>query len=235
MPAPVLTAQESVRKNGLNTFRGVTRPALGAVLLALMLAGCAKQSAPGYYSTEHDSTLSDAQQQAQGRNAARAPSQIQLGFGDTEQKKKPTGEAAPAEAAANAMPAVRPLLEAKTFLGTVPCLTGESACTAARVTLTLAPSGEWRSRTQILGAPAGKQAPVLEQGCWSLTGTDPWRILLKSQNKVRTASLTFLNDNVLRINAINDNKPALDYHLTRQADVDGIDEMGKHAALKCEG
>lgn len=236
MPAPVLTAQESVRKNGLNTFRGFTRPALGAALLALMLAGCAKQSAPGYYTTEHDSTLSDAQKQAQGRNTARAPSQIQLGFGDTEQNKKPTAEAAPAEAASTStMPAVRPLLEAKTFLGTVPCLTGESACTAARVTLTLAPSGEWRSRTQILGSSTGKTTPELEQGCWSLTGTDPWRILLKSQNKTRTASLTFLNDNVLRINAVNNNKPALDYHLTRQADVDGIDEMGKRAALKCEG
>lgn len=233
MPAPVLTAQEPVRKNGLNTFRGVTRSAFGGALLALMLAGCAQQSAPGYYKTEHDSTLSDAQQQAQGRNAARAPSQIQLGFGDTEQKKKKAAEATPAEAAGtSAIPAVRPLLEAKTFLGTVPCLTGEPACTAARVTLTLAPGGEWRSRTQILGAPAGKQ-PVLEQGCWSLTGTDPWRILLKSQNNASTASLSFLNDNVLRINAINDNKPALDYHLTRQADVDGIDEMGKRAALKC--
>lgn len=234
MSAPVLTAQDSVRKNGLNIFRrSAVRPALGAAVLALMLAGCAKQSAPGYYNTEHDSTLSDARQQAQGRNAARAPSQIQLGFGDTEQKKKPADEAAPAEAAAtSAMPAVRPLLEAKTFLGTVPCLTGEAACSAARVTLTLAPSGEWRSRTQILGA-AGQQKPVLEQGCWSLTGMDPWRILLKSPNTPRTASLSFLNDNVLRINAINDNKPALDYHLTRQADVDGIDEMGKRAALKC--
>lgn len=213
---------------------------MGAVLLAFMLAGCAKQSAPGYYNTAHDNTLSDAQQQAQGRNTARAPSQIQLGFGDTEQKKKAAGEAAPAEAAGenaatSVMPAVRPLLEAKTFLGTVPCLTSALACTAARVTLTLAPSGEWRSRTQVLGAASGKQAPVLEQGCWSPIGTDPWRILLKSQNKAQTASLTFLNDNVLRINAINDIKPALDYHLTRQADVDGIDEMGKRAALKCTG
>lgn len=235
MPASAATALRSV--SALNKFCPAARPGLGLALLALALAGCAQQRSPGYYNTGHDNTLSDAQQQAQGRNTARAPSQIQLGFGDTEKKPRP-GDAAPEAAeqsAAAATPVVRPLMEAKTFLGTVPCLTGESACTAARVTLTLAPNGEWRSRTQILQPATGKKAPVAELGCWSPIGMDPWRILLKSQDGRRNASLTFVNDNVLRINAVNDIQPTLNYHLTRQANVDGIDELANHPSLKCRG
>ena len=223
--------------SALNKFRLTARPGLGLALLALALAGCAQQRSPGYYNTSHDNTLSDAQQQAQGRSTARAPSQIQLGFGDTEKKPKPGSEAASEAAeqqnAAASAPVVRPLMEAKTFLGTVPCLTGESACTAARVTLTLAPNGEWRSRTQILQPATGKKAPIAEMGCWSPTGMDPWRILLKSQDGKRNASLTFVNDNVLRINAVNDIQPMLNYHLTRQANIDGIDELSSHPTLKC--
>jgi len=210
--------------------------ALGAALIALALAGCAQQRAPGYYNPEHDSTLSDAQQQAQGVGISRAPSQVQLGFGDTTQKPaKPApakaGEKAEAPAAAApAATAIRPLMEARTFLGTVPCL-GDTACSAARVTLTLAPSGEWRSRTQVLGQ--GDKAPILEQGCWVPVGSDPWRILLTTPGKQTTSNLTFITDNTLRITSVNGVPPTLNYHLTRQADVDGIDEMSKRPALKC--
>ncbi|HEY9279103.1 MAG TPA: hypothetical protein VIP51_03430, partial [Eoetvoesiella sp.] len=130
---------------------------------------------------------------------------------------------------------VRPLTEAKTFLGTIPCLTGEYACSATRVTMTLAPTGEWRARTVALDTTASGARPALtEQGCWEVVGTAPWRILLQTKAKVNKASLTFVNDNVLRINTINDVKPTLDYRLTRQPDVDAINEL-TGPPLQCQG
>src|SRR3546814_11047484 len=118
---------------------------LGALVLALLLAGCAQQSMPNYYSTSHDSTEADAQNQAQGRSGARAPSQIQLGFGADQKVDKPQTQQE--DASERAVLKARPLAEAKTFLGTIPCLTGGTTCSAQRLTLTLAPSGEWRSRS----------------------------------------------------------------------------------------
>src|SRR3546814_10474944 len=69
-----------------------------------------------------DLTEADAQNQAQGRSGARAPSQIQLGFGADQKVDKPqTQQEAASE---RAVLKARPLAEAKTFLGTIPCLTG---------------------------------------------------------------------------------------------------------------
>ena len=211
-----------------------TLNAAAAVLAALLLAGCAKDRPPGYYATEQDSTLSDAQYQAQGRSRERAPSQIQLGFGDTAKPEKATQSTKPELATKAAIAGkTRPLLEAKTFLGTVPCLTNELKCSATRLTITLAPSGEWRSRTVALDTAPGSQGTTTDQGCWDVVGTQPWRILLQTKSKNTMASLTFVNDNVLRINTINDVQPTLDYHLTRQPDVDSIKELSNPAALQC--
>lgn len=201
----------------------------GVVLAALVLGGCAQQQKPGYYDTPHDSTMSDAQNQAQGRHATRAPSQIQLGFGsDAADKAKAAQEAA----AEKAPVAARPLAEPKTFLGTVPCLLNTAGCSATRVTLTLAPDGQWRSRTVALDAPDAKNT-VTQHGCWNVIGTQPLRIVLQLPNEATKANLTFVNDNVLRINTINDVKPTLDHRLTRQADIDPIDEI-KASATVCK-
>lgn len=209
-----------------------------------IIAGCAKQQAPGYYETGPESTLSDAQHQAQGRTIQRAPSQLQLGFGDT-QEQKPADSTAPATTAAatasgtteTAAPTrsaatIRPLREAKTFLGTTPCLLDDSQnCQATRITLTMAPGGEWRARTARL--EGANPATTVEQGCWVVVGTNPWRIILETENKATKARLTFLTDNVLRIDSINDVRPTLDYRLTRQAEVDGIEELANRPALNC--
>ncbi|OXR50801.1 hypothetical protein PuT2_02770 [Pusillimonas sp. T2] len=199
-----------------------------AVISAVALAGCAKQQSPGYYETGPESTLSDAQSQAQGRNGQRAPSQLQLGFGDTAEKPtaQPT-ESAPRAAAAS----IRPLLEPKTFLGTTPCLPEGQDCPATRITLTMAPDGEWRARTVQLGTT--NPVTTFEQGCWVVVGTAPWRVLLETDTKATKARLTFQTDNILRIDAINDHRPTLDYHLTRQAEVDGITEMNARPKLNC--
>src|SRR5690606_32925475 len=125
-------------------------------------------------------------------------SQIQLGFGsDAAAKAKAAQEAA----AEKAPVAARPLAEPKTFLGTVPCLLNTAGCSATRVTLTLAPDGQWRSRTVVLDEPDAKNT-ITQQGCWNVIGTQPLRILLQLPNEATKANLTFVNDNVLRINTI---------------------------------
>jgi len=203
----------------------------GAALLALVVAGCAQQQPAGYYSVQHDTTAADAQQNAQGRDGARAPSQIQLGFGNNQ----PARPIAAEQAAQQEEPVIkaRPLAEARTFLGTVPCLSAEAGCSATRITLTLAPSGEWRSRTVFLDNPDPANN-IAQQGCWDVIGTRPLRIILVQKNEASMANLTFLNDNVLRINMINDIQPRLEHRLTRQADVDGIDEITNKTPLQCD-
>jgi len=207
----------------------------GALAAAAMtLAGCAQQRNPDYYAVGRDTTLSDAQQQAQGSApSARAPSQIQLGFGD--QRRKPKGDQPSPQDVAQAelRAATRPLLEAKTFLGTIPCLSSPDTCSAARITLTLAPSGEWRARTVALDPAAGAHGKSVQQGCWAVIGTGPLKILLQLKNDTPKASLTFVNDNVLRINTVNGVAPNLEYRLTRQAEIDGINELHDQPALKC--
>lgn len=205
------------------------KPVIAAVF-ALTLAGCAQQKTAGYYNTPHDNTESDAQSQAQGRYTARAPSQIQLGFGANQENKQPP--TAQAQAAEDLAVKARALSEPKTFLGTVPCLVSNNACSATRVTLTMAPGGQWRSRTVALDGPDAKNT-VVQQGCWDVIGTQPLRILLQMKNDVVKANLTFVNDNVLRINAINEIQPTLEYRLTRQQDIDPIDELASQPALQC--
>ncbi|NYT62711.1 hypothetical protein H0A66_10340 [Alcaligenaceae bacterium] len=208
----------------------LSRPIIAA-MFALALAGCAQQKTAGYYNTPHDNTESDAQHQAQGRNVARAPSQIQLGFGNEQHNKQAQG--APAQAPEEQAVRARALSEPKTFLGTVPCLINSNACSATRVTLTMAPGGQWRSRTVALDGPDTKNH-LVQQGCWEVIGTQPLRILLQMKNDVIKANLTFVNDNVLRINMINEIKPTLEYHLTRQQDIDPIDELSGQPALQCQ-
>lgn len=217
-----------------------TTAGVGLVISLALLAGCAQQQSAGYYDTPHDTTLSDARQTAQGRRGARAPSQLQFGFGETETSRAaqqqaqavPVADAGHGDAALTGSQKVRPLMEAKTFLGTVPCVNADTNCPALRITLTLAPSGEWRARTVPVDASASN--PIIQQGCWDVTGTDPLRIVMQAQDQESKTSLTFVNDNVLRIGMYNDMRPILDYHLTRQADIDPIDELADRPALTCD-
>ena len=212
MSRPNLQARRTLRLAGMLAF-------------AALVAGCAGQSAPGYYETPRESTLSDAQHQAQGRGNATAPSQIQLGFGGTSEET--AGETTDT-GAADGLPA--PLRRAGTFLGTVPCLEPGGNCPAQRLTLTLAPSGEWRARTEYL--PAGEQPTLLQRGCWNMVGETPLRLQLETENKVGKGVFSFANSNTLRVVLLNDLKPGLEVRLTRQADVDGINEL-QGAPLDC--
>lgn len=198
----------------------------GVLAFAAVVAGCASQSVPGYYETPRESTMSDAQHQAQGRGNATAPSQIQLGFGDSgaeEAAKVPagvTGSSLPDE-----------LGRPATFLGTVPCLEPGGNCPAQRLTLTLAPSGEWRARTEYL--PAGERPQLVQRGCWNVVGTSPLRLQLETDSKVGKGVFSFVSNNVLRVMLLNDLKPGLEVRLTQQADVDGISEL-QGPPLNCQ-
>lgn len=207
--------------------------------LLVLLGACAQQRAPGYYDTPRDSTVSDALHRAQGDSATQAPSQLQLGFGSQEQKPKPTGSQAapPAGSDAAAAPAAgaarqnlpQALADTRTYLGTIACMDG-GQCPSSRMTLTLAPDGQWRARN----TPVDGSSPARTTlGCWFLTGVDPVRIVLQSGDQAR-ASLEFSASNVLRVVRVNGQPPLLESRLTRQADLDPIAELSSQPAQHCD-
>jgi hypothetical protein len=97
------------------------------------------------------------------------------------------------------------------------------------MTLTLAPDGQWRARSQ---AADGSGKPQASMGCWYLTGADPVRIVLQV-GEAPYAALEFLQANVLRLNRLNGRAPLLDSRLTRQADIDPIPELSSRPAQAC--
>ncbi len=225
----------------LSLIRYRTLATLGAVGCALLVAGCGTTHDAERYHSSRETTQADARRQAQGGRGSVAPSQLQVGFGQDEQQEKDARRQQEQEAESDEQQAdeegqaahtpPRPLLEARTFLGTMPCLTDDANCPPSRVTLTFAPSGEWRSRSEPLGT--GSQTPITQQGCWEVTHEDPLRIILRTRNDGSRAAFEFANDNVLRVTRFNGVQPTLDYHLTRQPDIDAIDELADKSALDC--
>lgn len=221
---------------------GQIRSAGIACLIALVtLAGCAQpQESAVRYDSSRENTRLDAESHAMGATP-RGASQIQLGFGDTGPADPRAAKAQAATAAAAAGGAETPdaaaeppapLAEARSFLGTVPCPAGMT-CEAARFIVTLAPSGEWRARTTLLAANTQNRT-LVEQGCWNVIGDAPLRIaLMNAGQETAKADLSFLNSNTLRVNAMNGVQPVLEHRLTRQADIDPIDETRGRPALKC--
>ncbi|MGB6242392.1 MAG: hypothetical protein WBF69_07900 [Castellaniella sp.] len=207
--------------------------------LIVLLSACAQQRAPGYYDTPRDSTVSDARQRAQGDSAAQAPSQLQLGFGGQAQASSAAGSQsdASAGAGAGAAPAAstarqnlpQALADTRTYLGTIACA-DSGQCPSNRMTLTLAPDGQWRARSTPVDGSSPARATM---GCWFLTGDAPVRIVLQSGEHTR-ASLEFSTSNVLRVVRVNGKAPLLDSSLTRQADLDPIAELASQPAQRCD-
>jgi len=208
------------------------RLALAPALL-ILLAACAQQREPGYYQPAPGGTVSDAMHRAQGGTQVVAPSQIQLGFGPNTQRKPAQAggqdqAAADAPAAAPAAePAPAPLAETHTYLGTVPCA-GGMQCPASRMTLTLAPDGQWRARSTTVDTAKTST----QMGCWYITGDKPLRIMLQVGERT-TAQLEFTSNSTLRILMMDGHRPLLDYTLKRQADIDPIEELSGHPAQAC--
>lgn len=218
-----------------------------AVGVATLLAACSgPQESASRYDTSRENTRLDAESNASA-GGPRAASQLKFGFGETEPTSGQAanrgsaaaeigaeGEAAAAatEAEKAAAPRARPLAEARSFLGTVPCPTGIT-CEASRVMVTLAPSGEWRARTVLLVNNRPTQT-LVDQGCWQVIGDAPMRIaLIHPGEEASKGDFTFVNDNTLRVNTLNGIQPVLEHRLTRQADIDGIEELQGRPALSC--
>jgi len=148
------------------------------------------------------------------------------------------GGSAPAPVAPAPAPAANGITHSlvpqpQTYMGTLPCFSPAMQCTAQRVTLTLAPNGRWRGRTAYLDNDPKKGPPVSEQGCWDATDERPPRvILMDGQGNVRVEFVVAAN-NVLRVRSIGGQTPNLNYNLTRQPDLDPIDELASAAAPKC--
>lgn len=215
-----------------------TIPRLLSLGLLALLTACAQQREPGFYDVSRGDTASDARHRAQGDADTVAPAQLQFGFGTDSQKKSATGNDAGAGAAdAGGQAAARPaspgntpreLTETRTYLGTIACPAGQQACPARRMTLTLAPDGQWRAR----GTPLDGTAATASMGCWHLVSTEPTGIVLQTGDQAR-ATLEFIQSNVLRLTRLDGQTPLLESRLTRQADIDPIQELAAKPAEAC--
>lgn len=232
-----------------------TRFATGIVLAGtLALAGCAQQRSAGYYDPPGASTITDAQYQGQAagyRTVVHAPSQLQIELKPNQPARQqnaqaqagqqstedgtavPEGQAAPQPQPETASPGAQAIIpQAQTYQGTFPCFAAGLACEAQRVTLTLAPNGRWRSRTNYLDKQPQASAPVAEQGCWDATQERPPRAAARRQRQhARRAG----HDRQQRAARTFGGRPYpnLNYNLTRQPDLDAIAELDKQAAPKC--
>lgn len=198
------------------------------LLSVVLLAACAQAPVQPSPNEGRGSTQKDALRQAQGSSTARAPSQINLGFGNQEGLHTITPARAE-QPAAMVDRSVPELAEPKTFLGTLSCPPQGGACEPYKISVTLAPAGQWRLRATPLGA--GEEHRM--SGCWVPIGTQPTRIALLANNDSTLADLSFVNNNVLRINTFNQQRPTLESHLTRQADIDPVSELDGQANPTC--
>ncbi|MFY3158379.1 copper resistance protein NlpE N-terminal domain-containing protein [Achromobacter xylosoxidans] len=173
-------------------------------------------------------TAAAAQGAATTEDGQAVPEGADSGSGSSGAAPAPVAPASAQSAAANSL-----VPQPQTYMGTLPCFSPAMQCTAQRVTLTLAPNGRWRGRTAYLENDPKKAAPVVEQGCWDATDERPPRvILLDGQGNVRVEFVVAAN-NVLRVRSVAGQTPNLNYNLTRQPDLDPIDELAKAKVPQC--
>ncbi|MCQ9615526.1 hypothetical protein L1889_01325 [Paenalcaligenes niemegkensis] len=208
----------------LKKHRSIT--AVTTLILGVLVAGCAQQPVAPSPNAARDSTITDAQNKARGRDQTLASSQVQVGFGENAKAEhERTVDRAVIESRQ-----VRELLEARTFLGTIACSDSNVHCVPLRTTLTTAPSGIWRMKIEPVGGSAEVQHAA---GCWHPVGTEPTRIILQTRDDVTVAELSFLNDRQMRVNTFNQVRPTLETLLSRQADIDPIPELDNAPAPVC--
>jgi len=159
----------------------------------------------------------------------------------TDPAAPPSFDATPPTVAAAAASAPAPqaatstlLPQAQTFLGTLPCFQPDMRCTAQRITLTLAPNGRWRARSAYLESDKPGESAQTDQGCWRSIDERPPRVILLAANGSVRAELVMAANNVLRLRTVNGQSPNLNYSLTRQPDLDPIEELSKRQAPNCQ-
>jgi hypothetical protein len=123
--------------------------------------------------------------------------------------------------------------EPQSFAGTLPCFHPEMKCAAQRVTVTLAPNGRWRARAAYLEQSSKNNTVQTDQGCWRASSQAvPRVVLLNNQGNVR-AELAMTSGDVLRLISMNGSTANLTYNLSRQPDLDPIDELKGKPAPNC--
>ncbi|ARP83765.1 hypothetical protein CAL12_25125 [Bordetella genomosp. 8] len=178
-----------------------------------------------------------SQQQQQEAQRARA-----IQEGNTSEDGQPVPPVGTASADASPAPAPAPTPSAaernlvpqpQTYMGTLPCFAAGMECEAQRITLTLAPNGRWRGRSTYLDNTPSRDKPIAEQGCWQVTDEKPPRVFLIGPDNNTRAEFVVAANNVLRLRAIAGVTPNLNYTLTRQPDLDPINELAKQTPPKC--
>jgi hypothetical protein len=123
--------------------------------------------------------------------------------------------------------------EPQSFAGTLPCFHPEMKCSAQRVIITLAPNGRWRARATYLEQSSKNSTVQTDQGCWRASAQAvPRVVLLNNQGNVR-AELAMTSGNMLRLISMNGGTANLTYNLSRQPDLDPIDELKGKPAPNC--
>lgn len=196
-------------------------------LSAALLAACSQTSGNAGAERSRASSYSDALDHVRGRGSIHAPAQIQVGLGE---KEAPEHGAESQDRALIEAREVRELLEPRTFLGTIPCPNADANCQPIRVSVTFAPAGIWRLRA---ANAQGSGTEHYAQGCWYRIGSEPTRIALVTAQDTIVGDFSFLHDRQLRVNSFNQYQPLLETRLTRQRDIDPVDELDDQAAPQC--
>lgn len=225
-----------------------------ALTVTALMAGCAQQLPAGYYNPPRASSVTDAEAQAQGAGylpLVQPPSQLQIGLNSPAPAKPSNTSIAQAaidgqgavvntnpttaEAGETPLSAVAQALipQAKTFMGTLPCLTPSSQCAAQKLVLTLAPNGRWRSRSAAIDSTGTMRDPSVTQGCWNAVAERPTQVWLNDAAGDQVADFVVSSNNVLRVKSALGVTPNLNYSLTRQPDLDPIDELNTQPAPTC--
>lgn len=198
------------------------------------LVGCAQNTGQQSHdrtraNSARASSYSDTLDHVRGRGSIHAPSQLQLGIGDRGQE--PQDSSHDRELIESRQ--VRELLEPRTFLGTIPCPSSDSNCQPVRISVTFAPAGIWRLRAHD-ATPGASDQEHFAQGCWYRIGIEPTRIALVSASDTIVADLSFQHDRRLKVNSFNQYQPLLETSLTRQRDLDPVEELDDQALPVCQ-
>src|SRR5690625_2121826 len=115
-----------------------------ALCTVLGLASCAQSPSSGSHDPQHRArSYSDTLDHVRGRSSVPARSQTQSGSGNLDPKEHKSQDQEVIESRE-----VRELLEPRTFLGTIPCPSGDRSCQPIRVSVTFSPAGMWRLQAQ---------------------------------------------------------------------------------------
>jgi hypothetical protein len=238
-------------------------PSLGVALgvsvfsSVLLLSGCAQSTDSTFYSLPPSSASQAATVMSEGASNqpnVQAPSQVQVRWSSSSNSSQSAPQQVTVKVAgqteydslspagqqqmqqqmmqdAGAPPSI--FNQPETFFGTLPCFHQDMGCNAQRVTLTLAPNGRWRARSNYLENDKASGLPLASQGCWRAVAASTPRLVLLDPKGVVRAELAMTSQETFRLISINGQTPNLTYTLSRQPDLDPISELNSEPTPRC--